>query len=1088
MKHKTQKKKTRTHTTRHRSDNDDADGSRDGNESESDDDDESRESSSRSSESRESSSSDNVSTTDSPPSGDRDRDRERPGATGTLTRAPTALALRSNISGVRGILQQVQKDYQQCSRLSVDYKQKHREMMEMYLSMNKLLTLWQKGNSSDNTLSSELLNIVQNADILPQEELRALRKANDKVMREVYAETTEIDKEYFSTDNPIFKDLTSEQQREVLQNKQSAHSLLKKRMKAMGMLQTPGTEDARYRIAFSNHYFGEKEDFVNTAWGTDDLIIRQTSNHTNLSMFSKFLETNIKWFRPAHLDTVGRIIDARRSIAYKIRSLLDQMNTPKTHGRLGYLQSVFEAARNDTESTQLTDLNAFLNEQPILFNERSENDDGAFSQWNEYVSDLFANELDVMFYASTKTLAPASAHFDSPCNPARTILISSDKDATRIPLFVESDAYVKTEECTVHIPQQFVQTDLKLVRRSKAFDDTGITTVSQLFPNVVGTVNTRYDALYQLVWSACVHSGKSYPIIPSLHFVSGLNVDLLETDEMVFWCTEGALTDHIKKTERELNDPSYDEVHIKGDFRALEQDEEPFLLWKEHLSRDTRAFLSLDEVTDQTITADSEQLTTISIVDQRWLQKLQHDVGVIGPNPASVEDHCLRLFMAITDKTQSSKWLNPNESIVAKDIVDTLEKKLFVDEGNAMYETYGPLLITLYIQLGKTRVCPFSPDVGNLVPTKVFDDIKNALNTQMELLEHIAVNALHDRYSAHAKKDVYTKDFFAKWNDTANEDRIVFCWQTFKNVFGIPQLHPWKREVDPTTCARELKEMLLLDILPIDADIEVPVLTGAIDILRNSAYSRMDDATVPLVASPSQAHFLRLVLWNISAWDVSLEDPDYMQHVETQLNRLIKHGHHPFQEALSIEDVSYGHVSPLLVARLFVLCARYNKLSNKHRKELLPVFKTAYDNVVTKIRHPVFLAVFLKFRGHFLQVPDVHYLYKLWHMVDIGLWQSDNALWDNLLEYATAVEFIGNPSLMQSQHNTFFEELENVKDCTKQVQDMSDSSIAKMRRTLQEHFVDAPKHEGAEKVAESRKTHKKRQDRDREMDREIEME
>ena len=73
-----------------------------------------------------------------------------------------------------------------------------------------------------------------------------------------------------------------------------------------------------------------------------------------------------------------------------------------------------------------------------------------------------------------------------------------------------------------------------------------------------------------------------------------------------------------------------------------------------------------------------------------------------------------------------------------------------------------------------------------------------------------------------------------------------------------------------------------------------------------------------------------LLLWNISVWDVSLEDPEYMQYIKQHMNRLIKHGYHPFQETLSIEDVSYGHTSPLLIARMFALCARYTTMSNKH--------------------------------------------------------------------------------------------------------------------------------------------------------------
>ncbi|HIB77908.1 MAG TPA: hypothetical protein EYO58_09920 [Flavobacteriales bacterium] len=481
----------------------------------------------------------------------------------------------------------------------------------------------------------------------------------------------------------------------------------------------------------------------------------------------------------------------------------------------------------------------------------------------------------------------------------------------------------------------------------------------------------------------------------------------------------------------------------------------------------------MDAVSNLRLT-ESDSMTTTCIVDQQWLGKLRSDVGVIGSSTTTLNEYCLRLFLAITDKDKTNVWLNPNTTIdVNQDT--TLKQELYVDHEEELFNTFGPLLITLYIQLGKTRICPFTEQVETQSPKEVFDDIRNALDTQMELLEHITLNALHTSHPTYAEKSIYKKSFFQSWKDDANQDKIVFCWRTFKNVFGVPQLHPWKREVDPTTCARELKETLLLDILPVDADIEVSVLMEVIDILRNRAYDNLDDANADN-ASPSLVHLLRLVLWNLGVWDISVDDPDYLQYVKTHLNQLIKHGQHPFQEVLTIEDVVYGHTSPLLIARMFVLCARYHAMSNKHRKELLSTFKTAYDSAVTKIRHPVFLAMFLKFRGHFLQVPNIHYLHKLWHMIDIGLWQQNNMLWEHLLEYAMAIEFIGNPLLYA--HKNYFEELDYILDIAHQVDDMSNDDIAKVRRKLQEHFVDKPKQESAEEVEALRNTRKQRLERD----------
>lgn len=997
------------------------------------------------------------------------------------THVPSLMSMKESVSssssyplrGARNILKQVQNDYLQCNRLSEDYRQQHRKLMEIYLTMSKLLVLWQQGSSSDGSLSAELMRIVQNSNIMSSDELNVLRRSNDKVMREVYDETTQIDKEYFSSDNPIFKDLTSEQQREVLDNKHMAHSLLKKRMKAMHMLADKGTEDERYRIAFSNQYFGDSDDIVNTAWGTDDLIVSGTNNDAYVSMFKTFLErtggNGSEWIIPSGMDNVSLVLDHRSPQARKLQVLAHEIPQMPEHGVLGYMYDVFQNTSRDAEGIQWTDITSFLNEHPILFNELDKENEDTFLQWGNDVYNVFQNELEKMYYESSQTVVvPEDKHFIRvKVHPSRLIFVEhvSDTVKRRVSILVDT---ITTDEMDnkmykVYFSESAAEKTLSVIKQVKSYAEDSTTTVATLYTDVIGSAPTRYDTLYQIVWSMCIHTGQSYPVIPSLHFVSGLSSEYLENDDLVFWCTEDALTQHIKKINTEMSNPDYDTLHIKGDFRTLESDEEPFRLWREHLSRDTRAFLSMRDVCNHRL-VEHENVNTYDIVDKQWLNKIRSDVGVIGSSSSTLEENCLRLYLAITDGNHTDDWLNPTTPVSVARVDPSLLNTLHVDVDNVLFDTYGALLITLYIQLGKTRLCPFSERGRDMATYHIMDDIKNALDTQMELLENLVVHSLHVDYPKHNTASLYTKEFMKPWRDEKNQNYAVFCWKTFRNVFAIPQLHPWKREVDPTTCARELKESLLLDILPIDANLSIALWVSVVDILRTRANRVLDETGTyeSAPASPSQTHLLRLVLWNASVWNLSLDDPDCSKYVEEHLTRLTHHAQHPFKDALSIEDISYGHPSPMLIARLFVLCVRYQSLSNKHRKEWLSVFKNAYDSAVTKIRHPVFLAMFLKLRGHFLQTPNVHFLHKLWHMVDVGLWQHDNTLWEHLLEYAAAIEFIGNPALYA--HKDYFEELDHILEIAHQVDEMTDNDIEKVRRKLQENFVDEPQHKSAEEV------------------------
>ena len=125
----------------------------------------------------------------------------------------------SNMASANDILTRVTQDYINCSQLSSDYKKKHRELMEMYMTLSKLLVIWQRQGTSTTDMSTKLLQLIKDSDILPAEEIDAYRRTQDQIMRDFYKANSKIDKVFFTKENPIFKDLTDEEKEEVLNDK-----------------------------------------------------------------------------------------------------------------------------------------------------------------------------------------------------------------------------------------------------------------------------------------------------------------------------------------------------------------------------------------------------------------------------------------------------------------------------------------------------------------------------------------------------------------------------------------------------------------------------------------------------------------------------------------------------------------------------------------------------------------------------------------------------------------------------------------------------------------------------------------------------
>ena len=968
--------------------------------------------------------------------------------------------LHTKLRTAHGVLQQVQQDYQRCSRLSADYRSKHRQQMEMYLTMNKLLFLWHKGSTADNRFSTELLQVVQNANIMPDDELRALRKANDNVMKEVYNETVQIDKEYFSPNNPMFQDLTETQQREVLQNKQMAHQMLKKRLQLMNGLNAVDKADQRYRQAFSNSYFGEKGTLVNTAWGTDDVI---------KAKFDAFLQPRaISLHKMKCWSSHRNVLDAQeqKEIAKAVRLAQDLSmqgdDATLIADQIGFLAHVIQSTQPLSKPTQLTNIRPFLQQQPFFLLKDNEDEETKCSNWLQFANDVFQNELDIMFqktnaFTTVKESDSIRLQFQ---NAVDNIVVLHQKDEKTTPhraqLVMDTN---DTRACFLSeaVYGRFTGTiDKQLVAVEAIHDMQNLSKqiIGSHYIAVAGTTSHRTEALAQLVWRACVESGQYYPVIPSLHFISGLDSEQMTHAELSFWYNEADLTTHIKHTQSELTHPVHDTDHLQGTFREMNEEDDAFKLWREHFARDTRAFVAVRDMNDEGF--QNQDITThTQLVEDLYVERLSLTVGGVYDEAhpkKGVGEYCVRLFLYMTDDS-NTEWLDKDKTDVSeqKDIIDANKHKtVHVDKDDAWFDSNGALLIALYEQLGKTRANVFAPNAETLKPEDVFQDIENALDMQLELLEHMVVNGL-DASTAH---EIYNKAFFAETK--AHDGKIVFCWRTFKNVFGVSQLNPWQREVDPVCVAKDLKQTLHLDLVegadPM-AKIDPRVVFDCVDIVHDRAYGRNDDRSGEnTVVSSSHVHLLRLMLWNMGIWNLPLNNTDITKAVEQHVDTLVAYGHHPFGEQLSIEDVVYGHPSPLLVARLFVACARFVNFTASEREQQFAHFKTAYDNVVLHIRHPVFLAMLLKFRGHFIHRPHEHYLHKLWNLVDMGAWKQNMFLWNHLLEYALAVEFIGNPKLYKNRD--YFQECQLLFRVSKTVGSMKDDDVAKIRQTLKDSFVE----------------------------------
>lgn len=111
---------------------------------------------------------------------------------------------------MKHITQTISNKFKLCNVLSTDYKNKHRELIEVYYVLVKLLSVWKNSKKQLDLFG----DILANSDIgISEEELERMRCAQKTVMRDVEEITKEVDDKFYSEENPLYKELTTDEKK-----------------------------------------------------------------------------------------------------------------------------------------------------------------------------------------------------------------------------------------------------------------------------------------------------------------------------------------------------------------------------------------------------------------------------------------------------------------------------------------------------------------------------------------------------------------------------------------------------------------------------------------------------------------------------------------------------------------------------------------------------------------------------------------------------------------------------------------------------------------------------------------------------------
>ena len=224
-------------------------------------------------------------------------------------------------------------------------------------------------------------------------------------------------------------------------------------------------------------------------------------------------------------------------------------------------------------------------------------------------------------------------------------------------------------------------------------------------------------------------------------------------------------------------------------------------------------------------------------------------------------------------------------------------------------------------------------------------------------------------------------------------------------------------------------------------------MLGIVRELQTAAYS--DDGH-----SACHVHLLRLLLQQLGVWQLDVgattEDgrKEIVEDVEKHLDTCFNDRQHAFHERLTQDDIKCGHPSPLLLSRLLALCVRFHLVDSHTRDKHIVTFQNAYDDVVTRIRHPYYLATLMKFRGVFFARPKQYQLlYVLWQPLSGAKWADRTRLASTLLEYAVAYTMRHHPTLYVNV--SYVRELSRTMTVVERVTKLNrDTDIAQVYKTM----------------------------------------
>lgn len=1085
------------------------------------------------------------------------RHRDRRAAEHRAAPTPPIVHSTTALRKTRALLQRVQEDYLSHARLSRDYREKHADMRRIYMYLSKLMVLWTQSMQRDGTMQAELMRIVDGANILSNREVDIYKRTDRHIMQEVRAATAQIDKEFFASTNPLFRDLTEDQRRTLLADREQRDALYRARMasthNALGrrdakdvMARFTKAQRQRYEDIFASEYFGDSGESVTLAQTWDSGVFAAffggDVSRTISFDVSVIPEVDPDAGEPGQMSLYAWMARSKHAmIAQPCRYLREAAGT-------------FDPASIPHLASAQIQLREWLHAHPLFRHEPDIPEMEVVGVWRDRVEELFVGVWDLMYMyerQNTHATPPSTEATETgvsvvalleQVDPSAVVAFSSDDDG----VVVESSPDYTDGSSTLHTHSAYPPQ--LLLTLSGVGNDLRDYALANVYTSVAGNASTRLDALAHAVWAVCLEDGQCYPVLPTLHFMSGLHLSMVDTRDLsVYWCDVAVLMAHLTSVQSQLdprgdrvrvlrNDPVLRQLHYAGtneerlravlsdvpfpddaeadDAKAnedLNPDEAPsdaHLYWRECLERDTRVFV---DTLDMRRSAEHDTQSSHASTDDgtramRWattlhgdrphvavpayIQQLLDNDGGEGGSEVDADRlvaYAKILFVCVKEKQASlpadlegctDAYYNFDDTSVVN--VDAFEKLA------------GPLhyaLGALYLSLGRMRVCPFRQPNREPSSMEIQREYVHALHVQMLL------TGLTSRYCT----DVATRRTMRKsYDEYASAGNV--SWTAFRNVFTVGLLHPWLRDAAGMACARDLTQVLQWDLLealttnamrqmsgggrrvggmlhtqagtpgvaaapaarltstrhtpaigprPNATTLPTAYLIDLFVLLQRAAYPT-DDKENSLAPSVFHVHLLRLLLWNVGIWeiDVDVREATLARFVVKHLQQLYGDPYHPFAERLRVEDIAHGHPSPLVLAQLFAVCARFLRFNDDQRAEPKreAAFREVFDDAVTRVTHPVFSAMLLKLRAAFFANPSERLLYMLWYPIDIARWSNASQLNTHLIEYGTARAVAMSPYLYPER--VFLREYDRVMSVAMRVAELPPDEVREVQREV----------------------------------------